>query len=614
MSWNFLARLVVRPNGYSTVVLLFFALNLFDLYPQEASATNNVAQNSSDAVLENGSPTEASSPATSNAKTVDDLFRNYSTNLSRLKAAYDLIGDANESTLIDLFEQVINRTYPLEDVSSKTELISLISVQLARENLEKAVSLYESQSFDVAKHMLYGVMHAWASKDFDGAVKFARKQETSIHSVAMRGIVDASMSLSEATLLDLGTEFGDVAYVERALAARQLEIDLANPDKTWASLINDATIYREENFNRIKSVANAMIDKYGAGEVDDLLSSIKSPALSFGLKKSILSNLSLSDPETAFNVALDTPNDALGTMLTIVITTWATTDPQSALARVRSLEPSRVRDRLEQKVVSSWVQLDPERFVDSFDDIPIELHDTARLGLIGQLSRESIEDALMILPNIQDIITSEKAALTIVEFWLDNDPDEAFEWILSDPEAERHRNGLLISFLEKLSDKNADSAFSLALSQPISDESGIGLEAIVIESISLAETDLAMHLLKRVRSGDTQLAAFDSVAQGLVLDRRTEEAIKLGESLSDKQQVNYYNNIAGFIAFIEAPKRTLELISDLPVEEARSKMAEHALRFHAFSDNKDLYSDDEVETLLQHVAPAELPQLRRLLQ
>ena len=115
------------------------------------------------------------------------------------------------------------------------------------------------------------------------------------------------------------------------LTARQLEIDLADPDNAWESLINDPTIYLEENFNRIKSVANALIDKYGTAEADDLLSSIKSPTLSFGLKKSILSKLVLSDPETAFNFALETPNDMFGTMLTTVINTWATTDPQSAL-------------------------------------------------------------------------------------------------------------------------------------------------------------------------------------------------------------------------------------------------------------------------------------------
>ena len=128
---------------------------------------------------------------------------------------------------------------------------------------------------------------------------------------ALRGIVDASLSLPKETLIDLGTELGDKAYVERALTAHQLELDLADPDKAWANLLNDPTIYREENFFRIKYVANALIDKYGAAEADDLLSAITSPALSFKLRKSILSKIALSEPETAFNFAMDTPKELI---------------------------------------------------------------------------------------------------------------------------------------------------------------------------------------------------------------------------------------------------------------------------------------------------------------
>ena len=224
-----MAHLIVRHNGWGTAILFFVVLYLFVLNPQESSASNSVAQNSSDAELENDSLIEASTSATSKAKSIDDLFRNYSNNLSRLKAAYDLIGDADESTLIELFEQVTNRKYALEDVSSIAELISLISAQLARQNLDKAVSLYESQPLEDAKHMVYGVMHAWANKDFDGAVKFARKQKAAIHSVALRGIVDASMSLPETMLMDLGTEFGDLAYVERAVNCSSIGNRLGRP-------------------------------------------------------------------------------------------------------------------------------------------------------------------------------------------------------------------------------------------------------------------------------------------------------------------------------------------------------------------------------------------------
>jgi len=607
-----LASLSSSKNNWSTAPVVFFTLFLLIVSVPASGALQQVDTDSSEVRSETATSDQQPTPDPIKAESIDELFRNFSNDLSRLRAAYDLIGDADETKLIELFDQISDRTYTQNEESSKSEFISLISTRLAGMNLDKTVSLYESQPTEVAKYMLYGVMRAWASQDYDEAVKFARKQDASNHSVALRGIVDAHPSVSESTLMQLGTELGDVSYVERALANRQLEMDLADPDQAWADLIDDPTINLEENLYRVKLVANALIDKHGATEIDDLLSSISGPKLNFGLKKSILSNFALSDPETAFSIALDTPNDVFGSMLTAVINTWATTDPQSALERVRALEPSIVRDRLQHKVVSSWVQLNSEQFADSLDFIPIELHDTARLSLVGQLSKDSIDDALEVLLDIQGVKTQAAAAIAIVDVWMDSNPEEAFEWALSSPENEPYRDQLVNSFLTTMSKKNADKAFDLALSQPITEERGVGLEFVVLNAIAHTKTELAFSLLNRVRPGNTLLAAFESVSTGLIYDSRTDEALVLGKQLSKEDQESFYNSIAFDIVTQEPPKRIVELIATLPVREARTTMAEHALRFHSFSD-KPLYSEDEIEKLMQHVT-ADYAQRFRLMQ
>ena len=606
-----MARLSSTKNSWSTAFSVCFTLFLMIVSTPVLGASQESEGDSSDAKSEAGLSEQDTTPDLLEAESINDLFRNFSNDLSRLRAAYDLIGDASEAKLIDLFDQVTHRKYAREEGASKSEFISLISTRLASVNLDKTISLFESQPPEVAKHILYGLMHAWAGKDFDDAAKYARKLDASIHSVALRGIVDASPSVSESVLMQLGAELGDVAYVERVVAARQLETDLADPDQAWANLINDPKINLEENFYRVQLVANALIGEHGAAEIDDLLSSISSPTLNFALRKSILSNVALSDPETAFNFALETSNDVFGTMLTAVIDTWATTDPQSALARVNTLEPSIVRDRLQQKVVASWVQLHPEKFTDSLDGIPVEMHDTARLSLVGQLSKDSIDDALEVFLDIQDVGTQEEAALAIVDVWIDSNPDKAFEWVLSNAENDQYRDELVNSFLTKLSERNADKAFDLALSQPINEERGVGLEVVVIEAIAHTETERALSLLNRVRPGDTRLAAFESVSTGLIYDLRTEEALELGKQLSKNDQRRFYNSIAFDIVTQESPKRIVKLVSALPVREARAKMAENALWFHRFSDDEDLYTEDEVKTLLKHVTSDYAQRFRR---
>ncbi len=607
-----MARLSSSKSSWSTPFVVFFMLFLLIVSLSASGALQHIDADSSDVRSETETTDQQPTVDPVKAESINDLFRNFSNDFGRLRAAYDLIGDADEAKLIEMFDQVIHRKYAPKEESSKSELISLISTRLAGMNLDKTVSLYELQPAEVAKHMLYSVIHAWAIKDFDEAVKFAREQDESIRSVALRGIVDASPRVSSSTLMQLGEELGDVAYVERALANRQLEMDLADPDQAWSNLIDDPTISLSENFYRVKLVANALIEKHGATEINDLLRSIASPTLNFELRKSILSNVALSDPETAFSIALETPNDVFGSMLTAVINTWATTDPPSALARVRALEPSIVRERLQHKIVASWVQIDSEQFTESLDDIPVELHDTARLSLVGQLSKNSIDDALEVLLDIQDVKTQEEAAITIVDVWMDSNPEEAFEWALSSAESDPYRDQLVNSFLTILSKKDADKAFDLALSQPITEERGVGLEFVVLNAIAHTKTELAFSLLNRVRPGNTLLAAFETVSTGLIYDSRTDEALVLGKQLSKEDQESFYNSIAFDIVTQEPPKRVVELIATLPVREARTTMAEHALRFHSFSD-KPLYSEDEIEKLMQHVT-SDYAQRFRLMQ
>lgn len=596
-----------------TGVVVLAAIFLCVLSPQEIAASNGVVQDSTDTELEPGTNSDSQKSPSLTEVSIQDLFRDYTDDVSRLSAAYDLIGAADEAKLIDLFDQAIKRKYTQDYRAWKSELISLISTQLAAISLDKAVSLYEAQPLDDAKYMLYGITHAWASKEFEGAVEFTRNQDPSLQWVALRGIVDASFSLPEATLMDLGTEFGDLAYVERAIRDHKLKIDLADPDAAWTALINDPTSHLEENFFRIEHVANALIEKYGVVEVDNLLSSINSPALNFKLRKSILSNVARSEPETALDYALETPNDVFGSMLTTVINTWANIDPERALTRVRLLEPSSVRDRLQHIVMRSWIQLDPTKFLDSLDSVPMDLRDTARMNLIGQLSKDSIEDALAVFADMSEVANEEQAALTIVAAWIDTNPDATFQWIVTNSKTEAYRDSLLGSFFEKLADLDADKAIELALSQPISDENEIGLETIVIDELRFSDTDLALRLLSRVRQGATQLAAYESVATGLIFDQKIDEAIELGKALSDKAQISYYNSMTFSIANQVPLKKILKILPNIPVEEAQSEIAEDVLLFSSFRKDEEPLSSEDKEALLGYVAPSELQRLKFLI-
>ena len=600
--------------GDSCGILVFVLLFSLFLYPQISAAFNFTVLNSSHAEYNQESTESTSAPKATKVKTIEDLFRNYSDDLSRLSAAYHLISEADEAKLIELFNQATSRNYVNESGLWKSELISLIGDRLAPINLDKTVTLYESLPLEDAKNMVYGMMHAWASLDFDEAVEFARKQHDSVQTIALRGIVDASLTLPATTLTALGVEFGDEAYVKRALATSQLELDLADPEQAWEKLIDDPKIRQDENFDRVQAIANAIIELHGANELHGLLDSITSPTLKYGLKKNLLSKLALSDPETASNFAIDTANDVFGTMLSAVVDTWVITDPETALSRVSLLEPSAIRDDLQERIVSAWVQRDPYIFKTTLTDIPVELRDTARQGVIKILSETSIKDALQVLPEITDLAKQEQAAQAIADSWMKSDIEATFDWLASSAEIEDYRILLLRSFLEKLTVKEADRAFDLALRLPIREDEEVGLEAIVIEQLINFDPDRALLLLSRVRPGNTQLATHESVARILLTRHKTDTAIELGKQLPEKLQARYYDNIAVSIATGMSTTKILKVLPDIPTEKARSKVAEFVLLFHSAADEEDKLSDEDVEAMLQHVVPANLERVRFLLQ
>ncbi|MYD46829.1 MAG: hypothetical protein F4W92_10795, partial [Gammaproteobacteria bacterium] len=132
-----MARLRSSKNSWNTESSVFFMLFFLIVSLSASGALQHVDTDSSkvksDAETSNQQPT----PDSVQAESINDLFRNFSNDLSRLTAAYDLIGDADEAKLIDLFDQATRRKYALAEASSISELISLISTRLAGMNLDQ---------------------------------------------------------------------------------------------------------------------------------------------------------------------------------------------------------------------------------------------------------------------------------------------------------------------------------------------------------------------------------------------------------------------------------------------------------------------------------------------
>ncbi|MYF03410.1 MAG: hypothetical protein F4227_10740, partial [Gammaproteobacteria bacterium] len=106
-----MARLSSSKSSWSTPFVVFFTLFLLIVSLSAIGALKHIDTDSPDVRSETETTDQQPTPNPVKTESINDLFRNFSNDLGRLRAAYDLIGDADEAKLIELFDQVIHRKY-----------------------------------------------------------------------------------------------------------------------------------------------------------------------------------------------------------------------------------------------------------------------------------------------------------------------------------------------------------------------------------------------------------------------------------------------------------------------------------------------------------------------
>ncbi|MYD45565.1 MAG: hypothetical protein F4W92_04365, partial [Gammaproteobacteria bacterium] len=132
-----MARLSSSKIRWSTGFIVFFLLLVLIVSLSASGAVQHIDSDSTDSRSESVPSDQQAIPLLLKTASIGDLFSNFSNGVSRLRAAYDLIGGADEARLINLFDQATRRKYAPAEASSIAELISLISTRLAGMNLDQ---------------------------------------------------------------------------------------------------------------------------------------------------------------------------------------------------------------------------------------------------------------------------------------------------------------------------------------------------------------------------------------------------------------------------------------------------------------------------------------------
>lgn len=463
-------------------------------------------------------------------------------------------------------------------------------------------------------------------------VDFVNKLPDPIKNMASRGVLDAMSELTTGELTELADRLGNSQY-GRTLANRDMMTQEAeNPKEAWEHLLQEYSILTEDDFERVSNIVNAWIKQDGIDVLDIVTPDIEDEELresiiSFGVRTE-----AEDDPASAFDYAIQFQSEETGFFglsmshnryMFSVLREWIEQEPMDAINRILTIESTTQKTSLLGDAFDQWARTDAQALTAAIPSFPPEARDIARVNAIRRIAGESIDDAVNLFEDIENDTHKTQAVFSISTKWTEDDPEAALAWAQTSSHTESIRPQLTAQIINTLAREDPQKAFDIAREMPIDeiDGNGVGLEASVISSLAYTNIDKALELLPDVREGKTQTTAYMGIGSGLAMNGRVAEAIELGKTLSEEDQLSYYTSVGtmsltggllGGLTGKEAQESDVfETIDSIPHKGAQSQVAMQAIVMDKLNSS---YSEEELERLQNYVSEEDREDLEKSLE
>ena len=378
--------------------------------------------------------------------------------------------------------------------------------------------------------------------------------------------------------------------------------DIEDPASAWdefiakhsAGLIEINTEERE----LLHRISVARVEKEGIEAFRSISESLEDAEVRFWVLDRLFEETVRSQPQLAFDAAVELRRDAGRTFLRKVAMDWSGSDPATVLERTIDADWDELELRqLRKAVVREWAVREPASLLAVSDQLPNELQSYGQLEAIRMLARQEPDSAALFLSKIQNRMNKRKAAKDIARSWIERNVVEAVEWVQSSPELEECRREVLIDVLNVLAVRDPSRAFEIALEQPVQ-EFGVGLEVSVIEKLVVNDLDLAFDLLSEVREGTSKFAAVSSVGTAFADSGNMNKALELAIELPIASRSMYLSTAVAMWG-IANPKIVFEDIDMLPSAKLKSRAAMMALTGNS---RKEVLSKEQVDVLKTYLS------------
>ncbi len=527
-----------------------------------------------------------------------------------------LMANADEESLVSFLNQA-NQLRPEE---LREELFSVVLSELALINPDLA--LYQVRNFSniAIESVVAPIFEVWSIKNLDQAVETAKQLTGKWHDYAVDAILETRSDLSSSDRKDIATRMMGRSLANTILGIMDSTAPVEDPESAWKEFLTENQ-HRISRLNinetiRLRRICEALVKEIGLEAVlDRIETSIPDHRTKSRTVASVLESVAGHDAEKALEQAIYFQNRIEPTVLATISLQLATTDPRAALNALNSVRSSGNRLQLQRNVVKAWSNIDPYEILDSLHSLPRSMHTYSREQAMIAIAEDSIDNAVLLLPEVENYESKVRIAVKIIDHWAKTDVAGAVDWLSTDSEVSGLSDELLPTVIESLATDNSQLAMQIAQQEQIG-ESEIGHEVLVVRSVAQRDLNASIELLGNVRNETTRIAALGEIGQVLISSGEAQEAIQLGNEqlAAEPERAKYISSIASAL-LVDAPGVLAENLGALPTASERSRMAVMLLMRPQFGDE---LSEDQLEKVRAYApegfTPSSLPNVRDMLR
>ena len=506
----------------------------------------------------------------------------------------NMLQNANVPTLVDLLEQARN----LENFEKQRSA----QVQILRKfaTLDPVQALMSAESFPKKLYEKFAslIYRDWSLFDLESALTHAEQHVLTLSSEGktsiLAQIIRANWSLPNDMKLQMAERLTVSSSVAKdLLVSIERDKPLDDPTAAWEEVLSSGNLGDEES-NQLHQIAIAVIEKDGYAKFAELANAIQDRQIRTALiSDTLLSRVEKEEFTSVFEQAIQLFRETARPVVFGLVYRWSRTDPQSALKAVSEVPFFPLQERLEETVISTWINNSPRDVLSQLESLPAEYREEAFIEGTWSLSARYPHETPEYLDGISDPDTRWGVMYNMLQNWASRDIEEAFNWFLENADLEiplgNSRADLLWYLLNSVTPATGPSLIELALGYP-ADESGSGWEGSIVGAIARKDIAKAKELLPKVRDGPGRMTAYAGIGHALFNQNNSmDSVIEFTEEIPEDQHVEFY----GEFAMKFHTREVYEHLDKFPTPEAQSRVAFKLLQRIAESYNP--FTDEQIE-------------------